>query len=242
MVKLDINTKPDLNKAIRHQNLTCPRIKDKEGKYNKLSVVDFKTEDMSRFGVGVLLYFQFMEKMTYILILLSFLSLPCLVINILASSKTYPYGPDAHFTFAQFSYAGWGYNTNTTTVLIPGFEDYISDSLIDRNALGVSYSAIDVFYSIVFLICVYYLNKHQSEETLRVDKEKGYIDLSKRRVAPEEVAKCNLRWTKSKNVDSIMRRVAKELEKPLIDLNTSFTWPLYAKYGHASDAFKSYMK
>lgn len=44
---------------------------------------------------------------------------------------------------------------------------------------------------------------------LRVDKEKGYIDLSKRRVAPEEIAKCNQRWNKSKAVDSIMRRVAK---------------------------------
>ena len=35
---------------------------------------------------------------------------------------------------------------------------------------------------------------------LRVDKEKGYIDLSKRRVSPEDVAKCEERYNKSKAV------------------------------------------
>lgn len=35
---------------------------------------------------------------------------------------------------------------------------------------------------------------------LRVDKEKGYIDLSKRRVSPEDVVKCEERYNKSKMV------------------------------------------
>lgn len=33
---------------------------------------------------------------------------------------------------------------------------------------------------------------------LRVDKEKGYIDLSKRRVSPEDIIKCEERYNKSK--------------------------------------------
>ncbi len=37
----------------------------------------------------------------------------------------------------------------------------------------------------------------------------GYIDLSKRRVDTEEIAKCESRWNKSKQVQSIMTRVAK---------------------------------
>jgi len=73
---------------------------------------------------------------------------------------------------------------------------------------------------------------------LRVDKEKGYIDLSKRRVAPEELAKCEERYNKSKAVHSIMRHVAETMHRSLEDLYVQFGWPLYTKFQHAYDAFK----
>ena len=40
---------------------------------------------------------------------------------------------------------------------------------------------------------------------LRVDKDKGYIDLSKRRVSPEDIDAIEERFNKSKSVHSIMR-------------------------------------
>ncbi|TFK39354.1 eukaryotic translation initiation factor 2 alpha subunit-domain-containing protein [Crucibulum laeve] len=46
---------------------------------------------------------------------------------------------------------------------------------------------------------------------LRVDKEKGYIDLSKRRVSPEDIVKCEERYMKSKTVASILRHVASKI-------------------------------
>ncbi|KAI0075052.1 hypothetical protein K474DRAFT_1685472 [Panus rudis PR-1116 ss-1] len=46
---------------------------------------------------------------------------------------------------------------------------------------------------------------------LRVDKEKGYIDLSKRRVSPEDITKCEDRYMKSKTVASILRHVASKV-------------------------------
>jgi len=46
---------------------------------------------------------------------------------------------------------------------------------------------------------------------LRVDKEKGYIDLSKRRVSPEDITKCEERYMKSKTVASILRHVASKI-------------------------------
>jgi len=73
---------------------------------------------------------------------------------------------------------------------------------------------------------------------LRVDKEKGYIDLSKRRVAPEEIAKCEERYNKSKAVHSIMRHVSETTQRGLEELYIQFGWPLYHKFGHAYDAFK----
>ncbi|KAK8682047.1 hypothetical protein V6N13_054444 [Hibiscus sabdariffa] len=47
---------------------------------------------------------------------------------------------------------------------------------------------------------------------LRVDKEKGYIDLSKRRVSEEDIQACEERYNKSKLVHSIMRHVAETLD------------------------------
>eukprot|EP01102_Stenamoeba_stenopodia_P010630 TRINITY_DN3227_c0_g1_i1.p1 TRINITY_DN3227_c0_g1~~TRINITY_DN3227_c0_g1_i1.p1 ORF type:complete len:372 (+),score=153.33 TRINITY_DN3227_c0_g1_i1:157-1272(+) len=73
---------------------------------------------------------------------------------------------------------------------------------------------------------------------LRVDKEKGYIDLSKRRVSPEEISKCEEKYNKSKAVHSIMRHVAEITKTNLEDLYKSFGWPLYKQFGHAYDAFK----
>ncbi|CAK9205797.1 unnamed protein product [Sphagnum troendelagicum] len=73
---------------------------------------------------------------------------------------------------------------------------------------------------------------------LRVDKEKGYIDLSKRRVSEEDIAVCEERYNKSKLVHSIMRHVAETMEADLEDLYTHVGWPLYRKYGHAFEAFK----
>jgi translation initiation factor 2 subunit 1 len=66
----------------------------------------------------------------------------------------------------------------------------------------------------------------------------GYIDLSKRRVSPEDVVKCEERFNKSKAVHSIMRHVAEKTNVPLEELYQAVGWPLYRKYGHAYDAFK----
>lgn len=44
------------------------------------------------------------------------------------------------------------------------------------------------------------VGKNEVVMVLRVDKEKGYIDLSKRRVSPEDIAKCEERYNKAKTV------------------------------------------
>ena len=73
---------------------------------------------------------------------------------------------------------------------------------------------------------------------LRVDKDKGYIDLSKRRVSPEDIIKCEERYNKSKMVHSIMRHVAEKTNTPIQELYENIGWPLNKKYGHSIDAFK----
>lgn len=82
------------------------------------------------------------------------------------------------------------------------------------------------------------VGKNEVVVVLRVDKEKGYIDLSKRRVSSEDVIKCEERYQKSKAVHSILRHCAEKFQFPLEDLYKSVAWPLSRKYGHAYDAFK----
>ncbi len=69
----------------------------------------------------------------------------------------------------------------------------------------------------------------------------GYIDLSKRRVSPDDVVKCEERFNKAKAVHSVLRHVADQHGLWLEDLYKTVGWPLYRKYGHAFDAFSKYL-
>lgn len=57
-----------------------------------------------------------------------------------------------------------------------------------------------------------------------------------------DIVKCEERYNKSKAVHSIMSTVAKKENKDLEVLYEQLAWPLYAKYGHAYDAFKAALK
>jgi len=73
---------------------------------------------------------------------------------------------------------------------------------------------------------------------LRVDKEKGYIDLSKRRVAPEDATAKEEAFARAKTIHGIMRHVASNSEIDVIDLCGKICWPLYKKYQDAYEAFR----
>jgi len=72
---------------------------------------------------------------------------------------------------------------------------------------------------------------------LRVDREKGYIDLSKRRVSAEDVQKCDERFQRSKAVHSIVRHVSEVQHMDMEELYRMTAWRLYEKFGHAYEAF-----
>ncbi|KAL3230663.1 hypothetical protein RNJ44_01112 [Nakaseomyces bracarensis] len=82
------------------------------------------------------------------------------------------------------------------------------------------------------------VGKNDVAVVLRVDKEKGYIDLSKRRVSSEDIIKCEEKYQKSKTVHSILRFCAEKFQIPLEDLYKTIAWPLSRKFGHAYEAFK----
>lgn len=76
---------------------------------------------------------------------------------------------------------------------------------------------------------------------LRVDKEKGYVDLSKRRVDPADATAKEESFAKAKAVHGIMRHVAQMNDIAVEELCTKVSWPLYAEYGDAHEAFRKHI-
>lgn len=80
---------------------------------------------------------------------------------------------------------------------------------------------------------------------IRVDKEKGYIDLSKRRVTSEEILKCEEKFARGKTVNSILRHTAEVLkmttDQQFEELYEKTAWKIDEKFkkpGYAFDVFK----
>jgi translation initiation factor 2 subunit 1 len=75
-------------------------------------------------------------------------------------------------------------------------------------------------------------------QVLRVDRDKGYVDLSKKLIQKDDIVECQERFKKSKTVHSILSRVAQNNSYPLLQLYEKIGWPLSRKHGHAHDAFQ----
>lgn len=85
------------------------------------------------------------------------------------------------------------------------------------------------------------VGKTEPVVVIRVDKEKGYIDLSKRRVSAEDVEKCTERFSKAKAVNSILRHVADILKfennEQLEELYQKTAWYFEDKYKNKAAAY-----
>ena len=75
-------------------------------------------------------------------------------------------------------------------------------------------------------------------QVIGVDKENGYIDLSKKIVQLQDVEALKTEFNKAKIVHLIMKFTAFALHCKLIELYEAFGWDLYDKFDHAYDAFK----
>jgi len=76
---------------------------------------------------------------------------------------------------------------------------------------------------------------------LRVDEEKGYIDLSKRRVTPEDASAKEESFAKAKTIHGIMRHVAQQNDVPVEQLCMKVSWPLYTSHETAYEAFRKHI-
>jgi len=74
---------------------------------------------------------------------------------------------------------------------------------------------------------------------IRVDKARGYVDLSKKRVSESDMRQCEERYTRAKMVHGILQSTVQRNPKySTEELYKVVGWPLYSRYGHAYDGFK----
>lgn len=83
------------------------------------------------------------------------------------------------------------------------------------------------------------VGRNECVVVLRVDKEKGYIDLSKRRVSPEEIKKCTEKYNNAKSVHSIVRHVADVEKADILTLYEKTIWKLEKLFGGAGSSYKA---
>lgn len=76
---------------------------------------------------------------------------------------------------------------------------------------------------------------------LRADHDKGYVDLSKRRVDPEDGRLKTDQFAKAKAVHGIMRHVAQLNDVEVNELCNKVSWPLQKKYTDAHEAFRKHI-
>lgn len=76
---------------------------------------------------------------------------------------------------------------------------------------------------------------------IRVERDKGYIDLSRKRVTHEERYHFLAQYSKSKIIDSTLRKLSANHDIPREQLASKLAWPLYRQFPHCVDAFKSYI-
>jgi translation initiation factor 2 subunit 1 len=72
------------------------------------------------------------------------------------------------------------------------------------------------------------VGKQEVLQVLRVDEEKGYVDLSKKLLTPKDIESCGENYEKAKIVNGILRRLAETRGKEsLLELYEAFGWGLF---------------
>ncbi|KAK2960469.1 putative Eukaryotic translation initiation factor 2 subunit alpha [Blattamonas nauphoetae] len=82
------------------------------------------------------------------------------------------------------------------------------------------------------------VKKIEVVQVIRVDKEKRYVDLSKRAVDQHVISRILDRLNKSKTVHSIINSIHQSTNADVDKLYTSIAYPLARKFGHALDGFR----
>jgi len=107
------------------------------------------------------------------------------------------------------------------------------------NIKGMLFSGEITLKRVNYINRLLSVGKEEVLRVLRVDSQKGFIDLSKKQVKTDEIDECKQKFGKSKAVEGIIKLLAVHTKKSMESLYKSIVWPLYKTNEHAYDALKS---
>ena len=70
-----------------------------------------------------------------------------------------------------------------------------------RVDISLNLVVVGIIAAFILLYALIRIGRNECVVVIRVDKEKGYIDLSKRRVSPEDIVRCEEKFAKAKAVN-----------------------------------------
>ena len=85
------------------------------------------------------------------------------------------------------------------------------------------------------------IGKDEILTVLKVDANKGFIDLVKKGVSPDKIKKYKKKFEKSKKVENIVKLLSVQTNKTMEYLYKNIIWPLYKQYEHAYDALQLFL-
>ena len=75
-------------------------------------------------------------------------------------------------------------------------------------------------------------------QVLNVDPKKGFIDLSKKQVKADAIELCKKRYSNSKKVEDIVKKLAVHTNTSMEKIYKKLIWPLYKTHKHALDGLQ----
>ncbi len=154
---LDVGTawkKPSLKQAMAAQREACPR------RGNDMYPI-WKTtaEDLGEFGVGIGLYYQFLRYMSFVFAMVATCQSAGLILN--ANGKAYQDRSDVDVMI----------KTSLGAHLTTNYNASIFGTFVDSSNLSFTLSIIDVFSTVLFLICVVRLKYDQIQSVEQIDAD-----------------------------------------------------------------------
>lgn len=110
--------------------------------------------------------------------------------------------------------------------------------LLEYGKEGLLFSSEITLKRVNYINRVLSVGKDEVLQVLNVDPKKGYIDLSKKQVKADAIEECKKKYSNSKKVEDIVKKLAVHTNNTMETIYKKLIWPLYKTHKHALDALK----